>query len=213
MSAGRVSAVLRALSGARDTELIPQARLSGPMPWVIAIMVALTVIALAGGLTLRNTVLSAQHELRGGMTVQIVEAREDSRQAQSRAAIARLQTLPAVRSVRQVPQGEIDQLIEPWLGSVAGSADAAAIPVPSLIDVQLYGEATDRRIAEVRTALASVAPAARVDCAVRLAGAGIQRARIAAMAGAGAGCAVGDGAGCRRADGVADRAGHQSRYD
>lgn len=163
MSAGRVSAVLRALSGARDTELIPQARLSGPMPWVIAIMVALTVIALAGGLTLRNTVLSAQHELRGGMTVQIVEAREDARQAQSRAAIARLQTLPAVRSVRQVPQGEIDQLIEPWLGSVAGSADAAAIPVPSLIDVQLYGEATDRRIAEVRTALASVAPAARVD--------------------------------------------------
>lgn len=163
MKSRRLSAMLRALSGARDTKLIPQARLSGPMPWVIAIMVALTVIALAGGLTLRNTVLSAQHELKGGMTVQIVEAREDARQLQSRQAIALLEALPAVRSVRQVPQEEIDRLIEPWLGSVAGSADAAAIPVPSLIDVQLNGEATERRIADIKAELADVAPAARVD--------------------------------------------------
>ena len=35
------------LSGIGEAELVPQARLSGPMPWVIAIMVALTVIAAA----------------------------------------------------------------------------------------------------------------------------------------------------------------------
>ncbi len=163
MRASRISAMLLSLSDAGDTKLIPQARLSGPMPWVIAIMVALTVIALAGGLTLRKTVLSAQHELKGGLTVQIVEAREDAREAQSYKAVARLQSLPIVRSVKQVPQGEIDRLIEPWLGSVAGSADAASIPVPSLIDVQLNGEATEQRIAHIKAALRGVAPAARVD--------------------------------------------------
>ena len=31
----------RSLSGSGDNELVPQSRLSGPMPWVIAIMIAL----------------------------------------------------------------------------------------------------------------------------------------------------------------------------
>ena len=168
MSAGRgaggtVKGMFRALTGAGEAELVPQARLSGPMPWVIAIMVALTVIAMAAGLALRNTVLSAQHELKGGLTVQIVEARQDARQAQSQAAIVRLRDLAAVQSARQVPQGELDRLIEPWLGGAAGSADGSAIPVPALIDVQLDGEATSGRVAEVKAALSGVAPAARVD--------------------------------------------------
>jgi cell division transport system permease protein len=38
--------------GERAAALVPHARLAGPMPWVIAIMVALTVIAGAGGLAL-----------------------------------------------------------------------------------------------------------------------------------------------------------------
>ena len=37
-------------AGGRQAELVPQARLSGPIPWVIAIMVALMSIAAAGGL-------------------------------------------------------------------------------------------------------------------------------------------------------------------
>ena len=38
---------LRALTRGGEAELVPQARLIGPMPWVIAIMMALTVIAAA----------------------------------------------------------------------------------------------------------------------------------------------------------------------
>ena len=68
---------LRRLSGVGEAELVPQARLSGPMPWVIAIMLAMTVIAAAAGLGLRNMARSAALELEGGMTVQIVEARAD----------------------------------------------------------------------------------------------------------------------------------------
>ena len=60
--------------GAGDARLLPDARLSGPMPWVIAIMITLTVIAAASGLALRNAAHAAAADLEGGVTVQIVSA-------------------------------------------------------------------------------------------------------------------------------------------
>jgi cell division transport system permease protein len=159
----RILGPVRTMAGNGEPELVPQSRLSGPMPWVIAIMVAMTVIAMAAGLALRNTVVSAQAGLEGGLTVQIVEARPAERDAQTRAAMERLRGLSGVSAVRLVPSEEIDRLIEPWLGSDAVGAKAMAVPIPSLIDVQLAGRADERQVGAVRAALAPVAPAARVD--------------------------------------------------
>lgn len=147
----------------RDTQLVPQARLSGPMPWVIAIMVALTVIALASGLALRNLAKAAQDELEGGVTVQVIEPRPDERQAESEAAMNRLQDIDGVVSMRLVPQKELDALIEPWLGTGTETGLSSAVPVPALIDVQLEGGVTNSRLEQIRQALAEVAPSARAD--------------------------------------------------
>jgi len=149
------------LGGEAQARLIPQARLSGPMPWVIAIMVALTVIAAAAGLSLRNTANAAAVALSGGITVQIVESDSAVREQQAQAAIAKLRAMPGVSAVRRVPQDEVDALIEPWLG--AGSTDADAIPVPALIDARLSVGTTPRKLEQLRAGLSSVAPAARVD--------------------------------------------------
>jgi cell division transport system permease protein len=149
--------------GGSETELVPQARLSGPMPWVIAIMVALTVIAMAAGLTLRSMANSATAELEGGITVQIVEARPEIRQAEAAAAEEALGAMPGVVSLRLVPQDEVDALIEPWLGAGVQDELGAAVPVPALIDVQLEGGVSDGRIADIRARLAAAAPSARVD--------------------------------------------------
>ena len=54
--------------------LLPNARLAGPMPWVIAIMIALTVVAAAAGLSLKNVAANARSDISGGLTVQVVEA-------------------------------------------------------------------------------------------------------------------------------------------
>ncbi|HBR84588.1 MAG TPA: cell division protein, partial [Erythrobacter sp.] len=43
------------------------------MPWVIAIMVTLTVLAAGGGLALANLADRARGELAGSATVQIVD--------------------------------------------------------------------------------------------------------------------------------------------
>ncbi len=149
--------------GVRGAELIPQTRMSGPMPWVIAIMVAMTAIALAAGLALGNATTSARAEIEGGVTVQVIEPRDDIRAREAGAAVEAIKHLPRVAGLRQVPQAELDALIEPWLGTGIAAASGAAIPVPSLIDVRLKGAATPQQLAAIEKALAKVAPSAKVD--------------------------------------------------
>lgn len=152
----------RALSGGPEAELIPDGRLSGPMPWVIAIMVALTVIAAAAGLALSNTARSASDELSGGVTVQVIEANPVERSRQARAAARRLKETPGVVDARVVSDAEIARLIEPWLGSnIAGVEDA--IPVPALIDARLRDPVDGETLGALRRIVRQVAPSARVD--------------------------------------------------
>ena len=67
--AGAAERGLSPFRGRRAAHLLPQARLGGPMPWVIAIMVALTVLAAGGGLALANLADRARGELAGSATV------------------------------------------------------------------------------------------------------------------------------------------------
>lgn len=147
--------------GAAAARILPQARLSGPMPWVIAIMIALTVIAVAAGLALANLAANARAEISGGVTVQVVEAVPATRDREAERALAELGNREDVASARRVSDAELAALLEPWLGDAA--SDASAIPAPALIDVRLRGEVTPARIANLRADMARVAPSARVD--------------------------------------------------
>lgn len=150
------------LTGGRSqAELVSHARLSGPIPWVIAIMVALMTIAGAGGLALRSTANAAASELSGGITVQIVEARPEERARQAAAAVNLLQQVRGISQAQLVPQDEVDALVEPWLGD--DLAETANVPVPALIDARLAGALTPQRLARLQEVLRGVAPAARVD--------------------------------------------------
>lgn len=145
-----------------ESRLLPQGKLSGPMPWVIAIMIGLTVVASASGLALRNTARVASADLAGGVTVQIVNGAPVERERQAQAALAALQRAPGVVSARLVPQKELDALVEPWLGTTAGD-DINALPVPALIDVRLSEKADATRIAALGKLLEEPARDARVD--------------------------------------------------
>lgn len=157
-----IAARWRSLSGSSDARLLPQARLSGPMPWVIAIMIALTVVAAASGLSLRNAARAASADLEGGLTVQIVNAEPGERTRQASAAAQVLRATDGVAEVRPVAQDELNRLVEPWLGTRPGD-DIDALPIPALIDVRLAGQASEQRIAALRDAIRKVAPSARVD--------------------------------------------------
>lgn len=146
--------------GRRAAQLIPHARLAGPMPWVIAIMVALTVIAAAGGLALNNLATNARTDLAGGATVQILEAAPAERERQAQAAALALGQSPDVALVRRVSDEELDALLEPWLGV---GVDEETVPVPALIDIRLRDDASERTLNQLRGMLVDIAPAARVD--------------------------------------------------
>jgi cell division transport system permease protein len=148
--------------GGERTGLLQQARLGGPMPWVIAIMIALTVMAAAAGLALSNLARNATAEIAGGVTVQIVEAAPGERARQTEVALALLGNRDDIADVRRVPDAELEGLIEPWLGEAAGPADEA-IPIPALIDARLRGPVTPQRLDALRAELTASAPSAKVD--------------------------------------------------
>lgn len=157
-------AVVRAVAGLdarRGAQLLPQARLAGPIPWVIGIMIALMTVAAIGGLALSNMASGTRADLSGGLTVQIVDAAPAERERQANAAAQALRAMAGVREVRRVADEELARLMEPWLGTAEAGSDA--IPMPALLDVRLDGAVDPDRLAGLRRALADVAQSARIE--------------------------------------------------
>ncbi len=145
---------------AHDRKLIPEGRLSGQMPWVIAIMLFLTLLVAAGGLTLTEAARQGGQDLARQVTVQIIESDPAQRAAQ-RAAITRaLRNMDSIAEVKPVPDAQVRALLEPWLGT--GVIDAA-VPVPALVDVRFGSVPTTETLTRLQSTLRSVAPDIRVD--------------------------------------------------
>ncbi|MEL6874593.1 MAG: FtsX-like permease family protein, partial [Pseudomonadota bacterium] len=143
-----------------DRRLIPEGRLSGPMPWVIAIMIFLMVLATAAGLAFSEAARSVSDDLSTRVTVQIVEANADLKNRQSRDVAASLRGLEIVEEVRVLPDAEIRELIEPWLGTQDIGDE---IPLPALIDVTLVQKAGEAELEELQSAAAQLSSGARVE--------------------------------------------------
>ncbi len=148
------------LKGPASARLLPNTRFGGPIPWVIALLIALVVIAAAGGLSLRNLADNARADLSDAVTVQIIEANPEIRDQQAQLAADTLADNPLVTSVRIVPEAELVELLEPWLGAAAASED---VPIPALIDIELSRRASPDEIAQLQDALSGVVAGAKVD--------------------------------------------------
>ena len=144
---------------AAERRLLPEGRMAGPMPWVIAIMMFLTVLSAAGGMALAVGAHALGRDLGSRITVQIVEAAPDAREAQAAAAIAELNQTQGVADVRRVDAAEMTRLLTPWFGEQGLGED---MPVPVMIDADLT-PAAHARIGEISAALVHVAPAASID--------------------------------------------------
>lgn len=143
---------------AADRRLLPEGWLTGPMPWVVAILTFLTTLAAAGGLGLAGAASGLGEELAGKLTVQIVESNPDSRERQARAVLAELPRFAQVDRVERVDEAHMRALLAPWLGDEGLEADD--LPVPALIDVSLRAGADADEVAHT---VRAVAPGARVD--------------------------------------------------
>lgn len=141
------------------------------LPWLIAFMVYLSILALAGMLVLDDIARRWDKGISGTLTVQVAPSQssevtsgatqKDGKDDNSRfqAILDLLNTTPGVAWAKNFNKDKVLELLEPWLGKGAIMAD---LPLPKLIDVELEkGAAIDIAALEIR--LRAIAPSAVVD--------------------------------------------------
>ncbi len=142
-----------------ERRLLPEGRSAGPIPWMIAILMFLTVLATAAGLAVGQAARALDNDIAGKLTIQLAEPNARLRDGQMMALQSELQKLTAVKAVHRLDDKELAALLNPWLGDDAQAAD---LPLPALVDVTMaQNGAAD--IEQVRATVKAVAPAARVD--------------------------------------------------
>jgi cell division transport system permease protein len=142
-----------------DRRLLPEGRLAGPMPWVIAIMMFLTALAAAGGLAMGDAAHRLGGDLGRQVTVQIVAADPAVRDRETDAAERVLGREEGVAGFRKLGGTEMQALLRPWLGDAGLDRD---LPLPTMIDVDL-SDAGRARLDRIAAGLVAAAPHMRID--------------------------------------------------
>jgi cell division transport system permease protein len=134
-----------------ERRLLGAARFGGPTPWVIAIMSFSIVLIAATGLALAST---------AAVIGQSIESRYALEVPGGGASLAPLvqtvRSTPGVTSVEAVPESDMRQTLERWLGPAAQSAE---LPVPALIDFDA-GPGVNLYVLQKRAQ--AIAPGARI---------------------------------------------------
>jgi len=130
------------------------------LPWIVALMVYLASLALAGTLVVRDAVERWDRGLTGTLTVELPAASAGSRaDGAVELALKVLRTTPGVVRADPVDARRTAALLEPWLGK---DIDAEDLPLPRLIDVE-----TEPRVgvdlAALGQRLAAAVPGAQLD--------------------------------------------------
>jgi len=142
-----------------ERRLLPEGRLAGPMPWVIAIMMFLTALAAAGGLAMGSAANRLGADLGRQVTVQVILADPAQRDREANAAQALLSHEDGVTAARRLGDQEMQALLRPWLGDAGLDKD---LPLPAMIDIDLTSAGRDR-LDRIAQAVKAVAPHARID--------------------------------------------------
>lgn len=130
------------------------------LPLLVAIMVYLATLALAGAISVNKLAQRWDTGLSGALTVQIPA---DSAAAEDGPAldalVATLLASPGVEAVEPMDRQESAALLEPWLGDSVAAGD---LPLPRLVAVTLDpGAAPD--IDEIRARLQELAPGSELE--------------------------------------------------
>ncbi|WP_447758187.1 cell division protein FtsX [Sphingopyxis fribergensis] len=147
--------------------LLPDRRLSGPTPWVIAILMMLTLLAAAAGVGLARSANAIGNAIAGRVTVQIVTANPVTRAEQAAALRRAAAAQPFVLSARSVEQEELQETLGQWFGSEGngeGGDDPVlkSLPLPALVDIDFVGEDRRGHMRQLQALVAREAPGARI---------------------------------------------------
>jgi cell division transport system permease protein len=128
------------------------------LPWIIALMVYLAGLALAGTLVLHDALQRWDQSLAGTLTVQVPPPESETTDPLP-AVLELLRGTPGVTSAEALSRAATAKLIEPWLGTTLTPDELA---LPRLIDLRI-NEAVPPDLAALKTRLAGTAPGAVLD--------------------------------------------------
>jgi cell division transport system permease protein len=127
------------------------------LPLLVAIMVYLAALAVAGALTMAKLAERWDSGLAGALTVQLPAESADA--ATLEAVVAALTATPGVRMAEPMDQQAMTALLEPWLGDALLTGD---LPLPRLVAVTVdTAEPPDTAALQAR--LEALAPGVLVD--------------------------------------------------
>ncbi len=130
------------------------------LPWLVAFMVYLSIVALAGLLALERMTARWDHGVVGTLTVHMAPAATAEQNARRlKDATDVLTATPGVARAEPVPAARVAELLEPWLGPSVRDAD---LPLPLLIDVELRDE-PEVDLGQLGRSLDAVVPGTAVD--------------------------------------------------
>ncbi len=133
------------------------------LPWLVALMVFLASMAVAGAFVISGVIDRWDHDVSGTLTVQILPAGGDHAEAATedrvRLAVDVMRKVPGVLSVKAFDKKRTLALLEPWLGGTEVLQD---LPLPRLIDVSVDPNARID-LAEVAERLTQAVPGASLD--------------------------------------------------
>jgi cell division transport system permease protein len=106
------------------------------LPWIIAVMVYLAALSLAGAIVLGEAITAWSKDLTGTLTVQIPisEGEAEATEARVAKAVDLLRRTPGIARVSVLDKRQMGALLEPWLGP---DIALSKLPLPKLIDVTL----------------------------------------------------------------------------
>lgn len=133
------------------------------LPWLVALMVYLSAVAVAGAFVLGGLVSRWDHDVAGTLTVQVApvpgEVGEMMTDERVRQAVDLLRRTQGVKSARALDKQQIIALLEPWLGSAEVVRD---LPLPRLIDVTVDPDAR-MDLGDLADRLGNTVPGASLD--------------------------------------------------
>ncbi|HLO78898.1 MAG TPA: FtsX-like permease family protein [Magnetospirillum sp.] len=133
------------------------------LPWLVALMVYLSAVAVAGTFVLAGLVSRWDHDVAGTLTVQVApvpgEAGEMLTDERVRQAVDLLRRTTGVKTARALDKQQLVALLEPWLGSAEVVRD---LPLPRLIDVAVDPDIR-MDLGDLAERLAQTVPGASLD--------------------------------------------------
>ena len=133
------------------------------LPWLVALMVFLAAMAVAGGFAINGVMERWDHDVSGTLTVQVIPAGGEQAEAATdervHLAVELMRKVPGVLAVKAFDKKRTLALLEPWLG---GTEVVQDLPLPRLIDVTVDPDARID-LAEVAERLSRAVPGASLD--------------------------------------------------